>query len=117
MKIDEKIRDEKLKYNINIEEAKILELSSGKTYKYEYLTGAETLPSNKTKVIGQANFTYSPFGKAFKKQTKTIEEHKRKQIDAITNQNKRIAALTNKNYHKDNYKKYLKNYLKKSLMK
>ena len=47
------------------------------------LTGAETLPSNKTKVIEQANFTYSPFAKAFKKQT--IEEHERKQIDAITN--------------------------------
>ena len=73
------------------------------------LTGAETLPSNKTKVIEQANFTYSPFPKAFKKQTKTIEEHERKQTDAITNQNKRIAALTNKNYHKDNYKKHLKN--------
>ena len=81
------------------------------------LTGAETLPSNKTKVIEQANFTYSPFAKAFKKQTKTIEEHKRKQIDAITNQNKRIATLTNENYHKDNYKKYLMNYLKKDLMK
>ena len=81
------------------------------------LTGAETLPSNKTKVIEQANFTYSPFAKAFKKQTKTIEEHERKQTDAIMNQNKRIAALNNKNYHKDNYKKYLKNQLKKDLMK
>ena len=35
MKIDDKIRDEKLQYGINIEEAKISALSSGKSYKYE----------------------------------------------------------------------------------
>ena len=38
------------------------------------------------------------------KNKKTIEEQVRKQIDAITNQNERIAALTNKDDHKDNYK-------------
>ena len=34
-----KIRDEKLKYNINREAAKISALSSGKIDKHEYLTG------------------------------------------------------------------------------
>ena len=48
-------------------------------------------------------FTYSPLGKTFEKQVKTFEEQERKQIDAITNQNKRLAALTNKEYQKENY--------------
>ena len=34
-----------------------------------------------------------------------IEEQGKKQIDAITNQSKKLAALTNKDHdHKDNYK-------------
>ena len=44
MKIDDKIRDEKLHYDINREVAKIL--SSGKIDKYEYLTGEEIFPFN-----------------------------------------------------------------------
>ena len=48
--------------------------------------------------VEQAKFTYSPLGKAFEKQTKTIKE----QIDDIKNQNKRLQALTNKDGdHKD----------------
>ena len=46
MTTDNKIRDEKLKYNINREAAKISSLSSGKIDKYEYLTGGKTLLSN-----------------------------------------------------------------------
>ena len=49
-------------------------LSSGKTDKYEYLTGEEILPSNQQQLIEQAKFTYSPLGKAFEKLTKTIED-------------------------------------------
>ena len=63
MTIDDKIRDEKLKYNINREAAKILALSSGKINKYEYLTGKEILSSNRKQIIEQANFTYCPFEK------------------------------------------------------
>ena len=37
MIIDDKIRDEKLQYNINREVAKILAFVSGKIDKYEYL--------------------------------------------------------------------------------
>ena len=37
MTIDDKIRDEKLQYDINREAAKILALSSGQTDKYEVL--------------------------------------------------------------------------------
>ena len=46
MKIDDKIRDEKLQYDINREATKTLALSSGKIDKYEYLKGEEILPSN-----------------------------------------------------------------------
>ena len=46
MAIDDQIEDEKLQYDINREAAKTSALSSGKTNKYEYLTGEEILPSN-----------------------------------------------------------------------
>ena len=44
MTIDDQIKDEKIKYNINREVAKISALLSGKINKYEYLTGEEILP-------------------------------------------------------------------------
>ena len=37
-------------------------------------------------MIQEAMFTYSPLGKAFEKQTKTIERQGEKQIKAIQNQ-------------------------------
>ena len=63
MAINDKIRDEKLQYNINREASKISALSSGKIGKYEYLTGEEILPSNERQIIEQAKFTCSPLGK------------------------------------------------------
>ena len=83
MAINDQIRDEKLQYDINRETAKISALSSGKIHKYEYLTGEDILPSNQQQIIEQAKFTYSPLGKAFEKQTKTIEDQGKKQIDAL----------------------------------
>ena len=65
MTIDDKIRDEKLQYDINREAAKILALSFGKIYKYEYLTGEELLSSNQRQKIEQTKFAYSPLGKVF----------------------------------------------------
>ena len=114
MTVDDKIRDEKLQYDINREAAKMSALPSGKVDKYEYLTEEEILPSNQRQIIEQANFTYSPLAKAFEKQTRTIEEQGRKQIHTITNQNERLAALTNKSDHKDDHKDI---YLRKNLMK
>ena len=65
MIINDKIRDEKLQYDINREAAKISALPSDKIDKYEYLVGEEILPPNYSKVTEQANFTYSPLRKAF----------------------------------------------------
>ena len=74
MTTEDQIRDEKIQYDINKEAAKISALSSGKIDKYDYLTGEEILPMNQQQIIEQAKFTYSPFGKAFEKQTKTTED-------------------------------------------
>ena len=58
-------------------------LLSGKIHKYEYLTGESILPSNQQQMIEQAKFTYSPLGKAFEKQIKTIEDQGQKHVDAL----------------------------------
>ena len=79
MTINDQIRDEKLQDDINREAAKISALLSGKIHEYEYLTGEDILPSNQQQIIEQARFTYSPLGKAFEKQVKTIEDQGQKQ--------------------------------------
>ena len=83
MTIEDKIKNEKLQYDINRKAAKISALSSGKIDKYEYLTGEEILPSNQQQIIEQAKFTYSPLGKAFEKQTETIKDQGKKRVDAL----------------------------------
>ena len=100
MTIEDQIRDEKLQYDINREDSKISALLSGKIDKYEYLTGKEILPSNQQQIIEQAKCTYSPLGKAFEKQTKTIKDQGEKQIEAIQDNKKQLAntqELTIKN--------------------
>ena len=83
MTIKDQIRDEKLQYDINREAAKRSALSSGKIDKYEYLTGEEILPSTQQQIIQQAKVSYSPLGKVFEEQTKTIKDQGEKQIKAI----------------------------------
>ena len=46
-------------------------------------TSEEILPSNQRQIIEQAKFVYSPLGKAFKKQTKMIEDQGEKEIKAV----------------------------------
>ena len=53
-------------------------------------------------MIEQAKFTYSSLGKAFEKQVKPIKDQEGKQIDVITNRNKRLAASTNITDSKNN---------------
>ena len=82
MTIDDQIRDEKLQYDVNRGDAKILALPSGIINKYENLPGEEILNSNQKKKE-QAEFTASLLGIAFEKQTKKIEDQVKKQIDAL----------------------------------
>ena len=58
---------------IRLKMKSISALSSGKIDKYEYLTVEEILPSNQRQIIKQDKFAYSPLGKAFKNQAKTID--------------------------------------------
>ena len=92
MTIEDQIKDEKLQYDMKREAAKISALSSGKIDKYEYLTGEEILPSNQLQIVEQAKFTYSPLGKVFEKQTKTIEDKGEKQINAIQDNTKQLIS-------------------------
>ena len=72
MTIDDKIRDEKLQYDINREAAKKSALSSRKIDKNEYFTGEEILSPDQRRVIEQTKFTYSPLEKG-----KTNKNHGR----------------------------------------
>ena len=78
MAIHAQIKEDKVQYDINKEAAKISALSSTEIHKYEYSRGEEILPSNQEQIIGQAKFTYSHLGKAFEKQTKAIEDQRKK---------------------------------------
>ena len=67
MTIQDKIRDESIKYDINREAAKMLALSSVKIDKYDLLRGEEILPSDQVRIIEKAKFTDLSLGKAFEK--------------------------------------------------
>ena len=91
MTIHDKIRDEKLEYDINREAAKILALSSGKIDKYEYLAGEETLLFSHKRLIEQVKLAYSPLTKVFEKQIRTIEDQREKQIKALKEHGEEIV--------------------------
>ena len=46
-------------------------------------------------MIEQAKFIYSPLGKALEKQTKTMEDKKKKKKDSTINQNERQVGSIN----------------------
>ena len=115
MTIKDQIRDEKLEYDINREAAKISALSSGETRKYQYLPGEDILPSDQQQIREQAKFTYSPLGKAFEKQIKTIEDQGQKQVDALENlkPKEETRPIENNLIINEKLKLYLINLLKK----
>ena len=83
MTTDDKIRDEKLQYDINRKAATISAISSAKIDKYEYLTDKEILPPDQSRVIGKASFTHSSLGKAFEQQIKTVDNQGEKMVEAL----------------------------------
>ena len=76
MVIEDKIRDEKLQYDINRQAAKISALSSGKIDKHEYLTGEEILPSNEQQIIELV----LPWEKLLENKQKQLKTKKRKKL-------------------------------------
>ena len=93
MTIGDKITDGKLQYDINREAAKISASSSVKIDKNEYLKGEEILPSDQSGITEETKCTYSALRKGFEKQTKTIEEQGKKQIDAMKIQSKKTKSF------------------------
>ena len=63
--LDNKIKANKVQYDLDREAAKISALSSGELEKYEYLSGEDL--GYKPDVIQKAKFEYSPLGKVFNK--------------------------------------------------
>ena len=122
MTINDQIRDEKLQCDINREARKISVLSSGRIHKYEYLTGEDILLSNQQQIIEQTKFTYSPSGKGFEKQIKTIEDQGQKQIyslEKLKDQNKQLVNVNDDDEDKLLHSKELKLFenIKKGLIK
>ena len=52
-----------------------------------YLTSEEILPSGPSQIMQQTKLIYSSLGKAFGKETKTINNQGEKHIKVIANQN------------------------------
>ena len=71
-----KIEQNKGQYKTDRKTAKILALSSGNVGKYEFLTSEDVLPEKELleKVAEGKPFEYSPFGKAFERQTDIIKK-------------------------------------------
>ena len=51
--------------------------------KHIFLTGEIILPSDQSRRVKQAKFTYFPLGKAFEKQIKLMEQQQKKQVEAL----------------------------------
>ena len=73
MTINDKIKDEKLQYDVNRQAGKISSVSSGKIDKYKYLTLEEILSFYKWRKIEKAMFTYSLLGKLWKSKQKLLK--------------------------------------------
>ena len=63
----------------------------------KFRTGEEILPSDQSRIIEQDKFAYSPLGKIFEKQRKTLEDQKLKQVEAL----KTSKKIKNYNQLKD----------------
>ena len=105
--LDDKIKANKVQYDLDREAAKISVLSSGEIKKYEYLTGEDL--GYKPDAIQKAKFEYFPLGKVFNKgldesdkkegllkRLKNIEGKNEQQLDAIKDHGeKQLDAIKN----------------------
>ena len=110
--LDDKIKANKVQYDLEREAAKISALSSGELEKYEYLTGEDL--EYKPDVIQKTKFEYSPHGKVFNKRLdeadkkevilkrlKNIEDKNKYQVDEIEYQGKRQLDVIEKQRKKN----------------
>ena len=85
MTIYDRIRDEKLQYDINREATKISPLSSGKLINMNFLQVRKCYLQIKEEWLNKLSLHSPPQKKTFEKQTKTIEEQEKKQIGPLKN--------------------------------
>ena len=57
----------------------------------EYIAGTQTIPSDQSRMIEQAKFTYSRLVKTLEKQIKTIENQGERQTKAMEEHGKQLA--------------------------
>ena len=111
--IDNKIKANRVQYDLDRLAAKLFALSSGELRKYEYFTGQDL--GYKPSVIEQTKFDYSLLGKVFTKgldkdedkkglfkRLKNIEDKNEELLDEIKDQN--TNKLNNKNSQAANTK-------------
>ena len=111
--IDNKIKANRVQYDLDRLAAKLFALSSGELRKYEYFTGQDL--GYKPSVIEQSKFDYSLLGKVFTKgldkdedkkglfkRLKNIEDKNEELLDEIKDQN--TNKLNNKNSQTANTK-------------
>ena len=72
--LDDKIRENKVQYNLDRQNANVSALSDGELKKYEYLTGEDL--GYKPDVLQKSKFGYSPLSKVFNKGLNTNEKQK-----------------------------------------
>ena len=109
--LDNKIKANKARYDLDREAAKISALSSGELEKYEYLSGEDL--AYKPDVIQKAKFEHSPLGKVFNKRLdesdkkegllkrlKNIEGKNKQQLDEIKVQGKKQLQIFTKKINK-----------------
>ena len=99
MRTEDKIKDEKLQYDIDREIGKMSAVSSGKIDKDKHLTGEEILPSIQSKLTEQAKIRYSLLRKPLEKQTKKRVDSKideLKQFGIIFAQNQLNDLINNR---------------------
>ena len=80
MTIDDKIRDKNFNMTLTEQLQRYLHNHQGRQ-RDEYLTCDEMLPPQQHRKIQEAKFTYFPIRKTFEKQTKTIVEQVKSQVN------------------------------------
>ena len=83
MAIDNKIREENYSAILTEKQQNYQHYHQIKNWWYEYFSGEEVLSLDQGRMIKQAKFTYSPLGKAFEKQIRTMEDQGKKQVEPL----------------------------------
>ena len=83
MKIDDRIKSEKIQYHFDEESAKISAFSFGYIDKYECLGYEEILLPKESRIIEEKRFIYFPLRPVFIKQTKAVNEQGKRQVEAL----------------------------------